>query len=141
MLTKNETDAPAADLSDCRILLVDDVETNRLIVKVLLASAKITIHEAGSGETALDMFGKSPEGYYNAVFMDIQMPGIDGFETTRRLRELPRSDARETPVIAMTADAYEDMDESGRVVMNGYIAKPVDVNEMKNLLYDLINAR
>ena len=146
MSTKNETGADYVqnnnnttlhDLSDVHILLVDDVDTNRLLIKVLLASTNITIHEAGDGETALNMFAKSPEGYYDAVFMDIQMPGIDGFETTRRMREMPRSDARKTPVIAMTADAFEDMEESEREAMNGYIAKPVDIGKMKNLLYSL----
>jgi len=146
MNTKNETGAdsepnnnntPPSNFSGMHILLVDDVETNRMVIKVLLASTNITVHEAASGETALDMFGKSPEGYYDAVFMDIQMPGIDGFETTRRLREMPRQDARKTPVIAMTADAYEDMEESGREAMNGYIAKPVNIAEMKKLLYSL----
>jgi len=134
---QNNKSAPPSDLSDLHIILVDDVETNRLVIKVLLSSTNITIHEAGDGETALDMFAKSPEGYYDAVFMDIQMPGIDGFETTRRMRELPHPDARKTPVIAMTADAYEDMEESELAELNGYIAKPVDISEMKNLLYSL----
>ena len=145
MLTNNETGAdqgqqnntPPSDLSDLHILLVDDVDTNRMIIKVLLASTNITVHEAADGETALEMFAESPEGYYDAVFMDIQMPGIDGFETTRRMREMPRPDALKTPVVAMTADSYEDMDEAGREAMSGYIGKPVDVNEIKNFLYSL----
>jgi len=147
MIIKNETGAdyaqnnintPPSDISGLHILLVDDVETNRMVIKVLLAGTNITVHEASSGETALDMFAKSPEGFYDAVFMDIQMPGIDGFETTRRMREMPRPDARKTPVIAMTADAYEDMEESAREAMDGYIAKPVDIEEMKKLLYSLL---
>jgi len=146
MNTNNETGAdygqninntPPSDLSGMHILLVDDVETNRMVIKVLLAGTNITVHEASSGETALDMFAKSPECYYDAVFMDIQMPGIDGFEATCRMREMPRRDALKTPVIAMTADAYEDMEESAREALNGYIAKPVDIAEMKNLLYNL----
>ena len=145
MITKNETcvdygqnnNMTPSTLSDLHILLVDDVETNRMVIKVLLASTNITVHEAASGETALDIFAKSPEGYYDAVFMDIQMPGIDGFETTRRMREMPRQDARKTPVFAMTADAYEDMEESGSEAMDGYIAKPVDITEMKILLCSL----
>jgi len=140
----NETDsvknAPPSGLSGNHILLVDDVETNRMIIKVLLAKTDIVIDEAGNGEEALDIFAKSPEGYYDAVLMDIQMPGIDGYETTRRLRGLPRQDAAKTPVIAMTADAYEDMEESVRTEMNGYLAKPVDINEMKKLLFSLRQA-
>ena len=132
---QNEKNARPADLSGRHILLVDDVETNRMIVKVLLAKTNIVIDEADGGKAALDIFAKSPEGYYDAVFMDIQMPDMDGFEATRRLREMPRPDARKTPVIAMTADAYEDMEESGRTEMNGYLAKPININEMTNLLY------
>ena len=147
MLVKNETIANSVqnekkssqyDFSGSHILLVDDVETNLLIIRALLARTNIVIHEAGDGETALDIFTKSPEGYYDAVFMDIQMPGIDGFETIRRMRELPRPDARKVPVIAMTADAYEDMEESKLTELNGYIAKPVDANEIKNLLANLL---
>jgi len=135
---QNEKNAPQSDLSGLRILLVDDVETNRMIFKILLAKTGIVVDEADSGKAALDMFAGSPEGYYDAVFMDIQMPEMDGFETTRCLREMPRQDARKTPVVAMTADAYEDMEESGRTEMNGYLAKPVDINEMKNLLNELL---
>ena len=138
---QNEKTASASDLSDLNILLVDDVEANRMIVKVLLAKTNIVVDEAGSGEAALDMFAKSPEGHYDAVFMDIQMPDMDGFETTRRLRELPRKDVRKTPVIAMTADAYEDLDESGRADMNGYLPKPIDVDEMKKLLIAVVGNR
>lgn len=147
MFTKNENDAGSgqteksarpSNLSDLHILLVDDVETNRMVIKVLLAKTNIVIDEAENGEAALDKFAKSPDGYYNAVFMDIQMPGMDGFETTRRLREMPRRDAGTTPVIAMTADAYEEMEESGRAKMNGYLAKPVNINEMKKLLLGLL---
>ena len=139
MSAKNETNVPSPDLSRFHVLLVDDVETNRLVVKVLLGKTNIVIHEAANGEAALDMFAKSPEGYYAAVLMDIQMPGMNGFETTRRLRALPRQDARTTPVVAMTADAYEDMEESERAEMNGYVSKPVNVNELKKLLNELIN--
>jgi CheY-like chemotaxis protein len=126
------------DFSGLRILLVDDVETNRMVVKLFLANTNIDIHEACDGETALNMFAESPEGYFNAVFMDIQMPGIDGFETTRRIRGLPRHDARKAPIIAMTGVAYKDMEESGLAEMNGYIAKPVDSNEIKKLLNNLL---
>jgi CheY-like chemotaxis protein len=134
---QNEKKTPAADFSGLHILLVDDVATNRMVVKLLLAKTNIEVDEADGGEQALGMFAKSPEGYYDAVFMDIQMPDMDGFETTRRLRELPRQDARKTPVLAMTADAYEDMEESGRALMSGYLAKPIDINEMKRILNNL----
>ncbi|MDR0311614.1 MAG: response regulator [Acidobacteriota bacterium] len=134
---QNKKTAPPDSLSGRHILLVDDVEINRMVIKVSLSKTDIVVHEAGDGQTALDMFAKSPEGYYDAIFMDIQMPGIDGFETTRRIREMQRPDARKTPIIAMTADSYEDMDEAGRANMDGYIAKPVDINEMKALLQSL----
>jgi len=129
------------DLSGRHILLVDDVQTNRMIVKVLLAKTNVVVDEADSGKAALDIFTKSPEGYYDAVFMDIQMPDMDGFETTRRLRKLPRTDALKTPIIAMTADAYEDMEESHRAEMNGYLSKPIDIEEMKKVIATVIAPR
>jgi CheY-like chemotaxis protein len=140
-ITQSEKNAPASGLSGRHILIVDNVDTNRMIVRLLLAKTDIVVDEAEGGEAALEMFAKSPEGYYDAVFMDIQMPDMDGFEATRRLREMPRPDALKTPVIAMTADAYEDIEESGRAEMNGYLAKPIDINEMKKLLNKIAASR
>ena len=139
--SQNEKNMSSFDLSGPHILLVDDVQANRMIVKVLLAKTNIVVDEAGSGKAALDIFAKSPEGFYDAVFMDIQMPDMDGFETTRCLRKLPRADACKTPVIAMTADAFTDMEESGRAEMSGYLSKPIDIDEMQKVLATVVSGQ
>ncbi|MDR3231381.1 MAG: response regulator [Synergistaceae bacterium] len=123
------------DLSGKRILVADDVEINRLILRELLQDTNIGIDEAEDGEKALFMFEESPENHYDAVLMDIQMPGIDGYETTRRIRRLARSDAETVPIIALTANAYrEDVEKAMEAGMDGHLSKPVDIEEVRNLL-------
>jgi signal transduction histidine kinase len=118
-----------------RILLAEDIEINRIIIIELLADTEITIEEAADGKEALEKFSASPEAYYDLIFMDVQMPNMDGHETTRRIRSLDREDAKTIPIIAMTANAYrEDIDRAFAAGMNGHLAKPIDIGEvMKSL--------
>jgi signal transduction histidine kinase/CheY-like chemotaxis protein len=123
------------DLSGRRILLVDDVEINRMIIMELLEDTNVIIDEAENGEEALSLFEKSEENHYDLVFMDIQMPGIDGYDTTRRLRALARSDAQSVPIVAMTANVYkEDVEKALQAGMDGHLAKPIDIGEVRDLL-------
>ncbi len=109
-----------------RILLVDDVEINRIIAMELLSSFEFTIDEAADGTEAVQIFAASPENYYDLVFMDIQMPKMNGYETTVAIRALERADAKTTPIIAMTANAFkDDIDMAFESGMNGHIAKPI----------------
>ncbi|MDR1978189.1 MAG: response regulator [Synergistaceae bacterium] len=125
----------AIDLSGKRILLTDDVEINRLIVRELLEDTNVSIDEAENGEKALFLFEQSAENYYDMVFMDIQMPGIDGYETARRIRALTRSDAKSVLIIALTANAYkEDAEKALEAGMDGHLAKPIDIDEVRNFL-------
>ena len=125
---------------DARVLLVEDMEINRIIVIELLQDTKITIEEAVDGQDGLDRFAASEEGYYDLVFMDIQMPKLDGYETTRQIRQLPRNDARMVPIIALTANAYqEDIDMAFESGMNGHLAKPIDIDAVKMVLRDFIS--
>jgi signal transduction histidine kinase/DNA-binding response OmpR family regulator len=127
------------DLSGRRMLLVDDVELNRIVLMELLSGTNIGIDEAADGEAALALFEKSPEDYYDVVFMDVQMPGMDGYETTRRIRELARADAKTVAVIALTAAAYkEDVEDAMRSGMNGHLSKPVDIDAVLELLEKLL---
>jgi CheY-like chemotaxis protein len=131
----DENEPKALDLSGKRILLTDDVDINRMIIIELLEDTNVSIDEAEDGDKALSMFEKSPEKYYDLVFMDIQMPGIDGYEATRRLRNLPRADAKTVPIIALTANAYkEDAQKAMEAGMNGHLTKPVDMDEVRALL-------
>jgi signal transduction histidine kinase/CheY-like chemotaxis protein len=131
----NEPAERALDLSGKRILLADDVEINRLIVKDLLEDTNVNIDEAEDGEKALSMFNRSPENYYDMVLMDIQMPGIDGYEAARLIRKLMRPDALNVPIVALTANVYkEDIEKALEAGMNGHLAKPIDIDEVRNLL-------
>jgi CheY-like chemotaxis protein len=126
---------PAADYSGKRILLTEDIEINRLIIVELLSDSNLKIDEAEDGAAALKRFSESPEAYYDLVFMDVQMPNMDGYESTRHIRALERSDAKTVPIIAMTANAYrEDIDQARAAGMNDHLAKPIDINEVMKAL-------
>jgi signal transduction histidine kinase/CheY-like chemotaxis protein len=129
-----EKSAPAEalpDFSGKRVLLVEDIEINRLILKELLESTHVQIEEAADGRKGVDKFMGMPAYYYNLIFMDIQMPNMDGLEAAAAIRKLPRIDARSVPIIAMTANAYkEDIDKAKEAGMNAHLAKPIDINEV-----------
>ncbi len=109
-----------------RILLVDDVDINRVIAMELLSPFEAIIDEASDGTEAVELFSASPEGYYDLIFMDIQMPTMNGYEAAKALRRLPRNDASAIPIVAMTANAFkDDIDMAFASGMNGHIAKPI----------------
>ena len=123
------------NLSGHRILLVEDIEINRVILIELLSDTGLVIDEAANGEEALERFGAAAPGTYDLIFMDIQMPGMDGYEVTRRIRALERPDAHNVDIIAMTANAYrEDIERALAAGMNGHVAKPIDIGEVRHLL-------
>ncbi|GHV95283.1 hypothetical protein AGMMS50293_16030 [Spirochaetia bacterium] len=119
------------DLDGKRILLAEDIDINRMILKELLSETHVLIDEAVDGRDALEKFSASPESYYNLVFMDVQMPNMDGHAACRAIRSLDRKDAATVPIIAMTANAYkEDIDRAIEAGMNGHLAKPIDIGEV-----------
>ncbi len=119
--------AATADFSALRALVVDDVDINRLIIEELLGDTGITMEQAINGQIAVDMFSASPEGYYDLILMDLQMPVMDGSEAVRTIRALDRADARTVTIIAMTANVFkEDVELALESGMDGHIAKPVD---------------
>ena len=123
------------DLQGKRILVAEDIEINRLILIELLEETGVKLVEAGDGAIALQLFEDSPEGYFDLIFMDIQMPNLDGYETTERIRALGRKDAQEIPIIAMTANAYrEDILHALNAGMNGHLAKPIDIEDVLEVL-------
>lgn len=128
-------------LADKRILLVDDNEINRLIMQELLEDTQVTIEEAFDGLQALNRFENSTPGYFNLIFMDVQMPNMDGYDATRAIRQLDSPDAKAIPIIAMTANAYrEDIERALSAGMDGHIAKPVDIEIVMNLLAQMLPA-
>lgn len=118
-----------------RILLVEDNELNWEIAHDLLSELGLTLEWAENGQICLDKFTSAPEGFYDAILMDIRMPVMNGFEATKALRALARPDAKTIPVIAMTADAFaEDVRKCLACGMNAHVAKPIDVREVTRLL-------
>lgn len=124
-----------SDYSGKRILLVDDNELNREIAAELLEMTGLSVDEAVNGLDAVERFGNSPNGYYSLIFMDIQMPVLNGYEATERIRKLHRPDAGTVPIIAMTADAFaEDVKKAHNAGMNEHIAKPLDISKLAAVL-------
>jgi len=122
------------DFSGCAILLVDDVEINREIVMSLLEPTHLSIECAGNGTQAVDKFTAEP-GKYDLIFMDIQMPEMDGYEATRRIRASGVTGAQSVPIIAMTADVFkEDVEKCMAAGMNGHIGKPINIDEISTQL-------
>jgi Signal transduction histidine kinase len=113
-----------------RILLAEDVEINREIVQTLLEPTKLEIDCAENGVEAVRMFSEAPLKY-DMIFMDIQMPEMDGYDATRRIRALNIPQAKTIPIIAMTANVFrEDVERCLKAGMDGHVGKPVDFNEV-----------
>lgn len=125
----------AVDYSKYRILLVEDVEINQEIVLEMLSLTGVQAEVANNGAEAVKMFEDSPEGYYDLIFMDIQMPVMDGYEAARRIRALPRSDAENVWIAAMTANAFvEDIRLAKEAGMNEHCSKPIDPDRLQEIL-------
>lgn len=118
-----------------RILLVEDNELNAEIAKTVLEDVGALITRAENGQQALELFKEKPEGTFDVILMDLMMPVMDGYTATRKIRELERSDAKTVPIIAMTANAFqEDAEKCIAVGMNAHLAKPLDIEKMKKTI-------
>ena len=123
------------NLAGKRILLAEDVDINRIILNEFLADTHVEIEEAVDGQKAVEAFAASAPGYYSLIFMDIQMPNMDGYEATTKIRQLPHPDAKTIPIVAMTANAYqEDISMALAVGMTGHLSKPVDFDLLQQTL-------
>ena len=128
-----------AELKDRRILLAEDIIINAEIMKHLLAAKEAVIDHAENGKLAVEMFEKSGVGYYSAILMDVQMPEMDGLEAAQTIRALDRPDARRIPIIALTANAFdEDVQRSLQVGMNAHLSKPVEPERLYQTMEELI---
>lgn len=128
-------------LEGVKILLAEDIEINREIVIGLFDGTSVVIDTAENGRQALNMFKNNPEKY-DAIFMDIHMPEMDGYEATRSIRAIGTAEARQIPIIAMTANVFsKDIEKCLRVGMNDHVGKPLDVDEvMQKLKRQLLKA-
>ena len=122
-------------IKEKRILLVEDNELNAEIAKTVLEDVGALITRAENGQQALELFKEKPAGTFDVILMDLMMPVMDGYTATRKIRELERSDAKTVPIIAMTANAFqEDAEKCIAVGMNAHLAKPLDIEKMKKII-------
>jgi len=128
-----------AELKGKRILLAEDVFINAEIMKQVILTREAEIDHAENGKIVLEMFEKSPIGHYDAILMDVRMPEMDGLETAAAIRALDRPDAKAIPIIALTANAFdEDVQRSLQVGMNAHLSKPVEPEHLYQTLEELI---
>ena len=128
-----------ADLKCRRILLAEDVTVNAEIMMMVLSMREMQVDHAENGRIAVEMFEGHEEGYYDAVLMDMRMPEMDGLEATRRIRAMNRSDAKSIPIIALTANAFdEDVQHSMQAGLNAHLSKPVEPDILFETLEGLL---
>lgn len=115
--------------------LPKDNELNAEIAQTLLESEGIVVTRAADGNEAVDLYVGRPAGSFDAILMDIMMPGMDGYEATRAIRLSEKVDAADIPIIALTANAFaEDAKAAHDAGMNAHLSKPLDFNKLKNIL-------
>ncbi len=132
---------PEISLRGKRILLAEDLPINAEIMIQLLSMEGMTTDHAENGEEAFKLFKKSEIDYYDAILMDVRMPVMDGLETTEEIRSLHREDAHTIPIIALTANAFdEDVQRSLQAGMNAHLSKPVEPEQLRNTLMELIGS-
>ena len=128
-------EAALTDISGMRILLVEDNDLNMEIACEILSDEGAEVETAEDGKIAVDVFNKSPLHHFDAVLMDIMMPNMNGYEATKAIRALSREDAQTTPIIAMSANAFEeDIQKSLDAGMNAHLSKPINVAELLKAL-------
>lgn len=138
---KEEPEEEEFDLSGKRILLAEDNAINTEVAQLLLKSKGADVDVAENGLRALEKLAKSEEGYYDAILMDIRMPIMDGLTASRSIRNLSNKDAANIPIIAMTANAFDDdVDKSKAAGMNAHLAKPIDPKRLFRTLVELIRS-
>lgn len=127
------------DFTGRKVLLAEDNALNTEVAVMLLESKGFNVETAENGLRALEMFSKSTTGYYDAIIMDIRMPLMDGLTAASSIRHLSNEDAAEIPIIAMTANAFDnDIEKSKEAGMDAHLAKPIDPERLFQTLYDLI---
>jgi len=136
---EEEESAREFDFTGRRVLLVEDNELNAEIARTLLESRNFIVEAAGNGIKALEKFAGNPAGYYDIILMDVRMPMMDGLQATVNIRHWDKADARTVPIVAMTANAFdEDVEKSRAAGMNAHLSKPIDPDIMYATLHRLL---
>ena len=130
------------NLEGRRVLLAEDNEINTFVARRILESKGIIVEHAENGKRAVEMVEQNPEGYFDAIVMDIRMPVMSGLEAARQIRAMSRTDAQTVPIIAMTANAYEeDVSQSLAAGMNAHLAKPIEPQVILDTLAGYIGSK
>ncbi|MCI1734299.1 MAG: response regulator [Bacilli bacterium] len=141
LLDSSLTPPPTKTIEGRHILVCEDNEMNAEIAKCLLEISGATCEIAHNGNEGVQAFLKNPEGHFDAILMDIRMPLLDGYGATQAIRQSGYPGAKDIPIIAMSADAYQsDVDKSLKSGMNAHLAKPVNPQKMVEVLSELIKA-
>ena len=131
--------ADEAALQGCHVLIAEDQEINAEVLTDLLELEGISSEWAKNGRLAVDLFAGSEEGHFSAILMDMRMPVMDGLAATREIRKLPRPDAAAIPIIALSANAFEEnVRQCLEAGMNAHLSKPVDMERLKGVLAELL---
>ena len=126
-------------LAGKRILIAEDMDANAEILADLLELEDVLSERAENGKAAVEAFGAKPAGYFDAILMDVRMPVMDGLSATEAIRALPREDAKEIPIIAMTANVFdEDVERSMKAGMNAHLSKPIEPEVLYETLRNFI---
>ena len=126
-----EDQSSSASLKGMRVLLVDDNEMNREIAEEILTERGVVVDTANDGDVAVEKVSKSSPGTYELVLMDIQMPRMNGYDATREIRGLPDPRKAGIPIVAMTANAFEEDKKNAFLAgMDGHLAKPIDYEKL-----------
>lgn len=121
------------------MLLVEDIDLNIEIATEILNIVGIQVVQAMNGQLAVNKVLEHEAGYFDLVFMDIQMPVMNGYEAAKQIRSSDREDLKKIPIIAMTADAFaDDVTKSKEAGMNDHIAKPIDIHKLMHILHKWI---
>ncbi|MCL2192595.1 MAG: response regulator, partial [Treponema sp.] len=130
------------DFSGKRCLVVDDIVINREIVMELLSLTNLEMETADNGLEAFEKFNRSEEGYFDIILMDMQMPVMDGCSAVQGIRRLARKDAKEIPIIAMTANVMkEDVQRALQSGMNAHMGKPIEMNTVFRIISEQLNGK
>ncbi len=133
------TEKKKADLKGRRVLFAEDMELNAEIMMEVLSMREIQADHAENGKIAVEMFASHEEGYYDAILMDMRMPEMDGLEATAAIRKLDRADAKTVPIIALTANAFdEDVQRSLQAGLNAHLSKPIQPDMLFETLEGMI---
>ena len=128
-----------ADLKGRRVLLAEDMAVNAEIMMMVLSMREIEVEHAENGRIAVELFAGHAPGYFDAILMDMRMPEMDGLEATRTIRAMDREDAKTIPIIALTANAFdEDVQRSMQAGLNAHLSKPVEPEALFRTLESLI---